>query len=419
MQDEPPSFRNALRVWCKIGLLSFGGPAGQIALMQHELVDKRRWLDERSFLHALNYCMLLPGPEAQQLAIYTGWRIHGVRGGLAAGALFVLPGALLMALVSFAYMTVGRLPWVEAVFYGLKAAVLALVAAALLRLSRKVLHSWFLWVVAAASFVAIYLLGVAFPWIVATALGIGFLVAKRSDTATPVETRTRIPRPTVSGTLGRIVMWAGAWLAPPLACFLALGADHVLSRAGMLFSKTALVTFGGAYAVLPYVAEQAVEVERWMSTAQMMDGLGLAETTPGPLVLVLQFVGFVAGWQNPDGLPPALAALLVAAMASWCVFVPGFLFIFAGAPWIERFQSMPRWSRALEFVSAAMAGVILNLAVVFARHTVIDGPRGFDPLALGLAVLLFGAMVSGRLGMLPAVGIAALAGLGAHAAGWL
>ncbi len=439
--DTPPAkhpgFREALLVWMKIGLLSFGGPAGQIALMHRELVEKRRWVSDRRFLHALNYCMLLPGPEAQQLAVYTGWLLHKTRGGLVAGALFVLPGALLMWLISCVYVLYGKLPWMEAVFYGLKAAVMAVVVSALVRIGKKVLKHPVMWALAGASFAAIFFFGLPFPLIVISALAIGLLFGRRhpdifamggghggkpaadsgdyvvSDSASSV-----IAAPTLRGTLLKAGFWLLVWLVPLVVCAAWLGSQHVLTRQGVFFSKAALVTFGGAYAVLPYVAQQAVEVQGWLSPGQMMDGLGLAETTPGPLILVLQFVGFLGGWHAPGGMPPLMTATLAAAITTWCTFVPGYLFIFTGAPFIERTRSDLRWSTALSAVTAAIVGVILNLAVWFAWHVVVPAPGTFDPVPLALGAAFLFLMQIRRWGMLPVICAAAAVGLALHAAGW-
>jgi chromate transporter len=430
-----PSFREALRVWLKIGLLSFGGPAGQIALMHRELVEKRRWLSDRRFMHALNYCMLLPGPEAQQLAVYTGWLLHRTRGGLVAGLLFVLPGALLMWLISYLYLAHGRLPWVEGVFYGLKAAVMAVVVSALLRIAGKVLTHPVMWVLAGASFTAIFALAVPFPVIVVCALGIGLWMGARFPAAFGVVDGAVAAQadpqwhvvadddirgegsPGLKRTASRIALWLALWLLPLAICLVWLGPSHVLTRQGMFFSKAALVTFGGAYAVLPYVAQQAVEVHGWLDAGQMMDGLGLAETTPGPLILVLQFVGFAGGWHEPGGLPPLAMATLAAGMTLWCTFIPGYLFIFAGAPVIERGRGYPAFDRGLSAVTAAVAGVMLNLALWFAWHVVVPEPGRFDAVPLVLAGLFLWLLRVRNWGVIPVAGLAAAAGLALHVAG--
>ena len=431
---EHPSFREALRVWVKIGLLSFGGPAGQISLMHRELVEERRWVSDRRFLHALNYCMLLPGPEAEQLAIYTGWLLHKTRGGVVAGALFVLPGALLMLVISAVYVTFGKLPAMEAVFYGLKAAVMAVVVSAVIKIGKKVLKRPVMWVISAASFIAIFVAGVPFPVIVISALTVGFVFGRkfpeafdtgsggsgRQDSesyAVSDEVSANIAPPAMGRTLGTAALWIVVWLLPPVLCVAWLGPEHLLAREGVFFSKAALVTFGGAYAVLPYVAQQAVEVHGWLSATQMMDGLGLAETTPGPLVLVLQFVGFLGGWNHPEGMSPLVTGSLGAAMTIWATFIPGYLFIFVGGPWIERTHGDLRLNTALTAVTAAVVGVILNLAVWFAWNVVAPEPGRFDaiPLVLGAGFLFL--IQKRNWGMVPVVGLGAAIGLALYFTG--
>jgi chromate transporter len=412
---DPPTFRQALLIWVKIGLLSFGGPAGQIALMHRELVEKRRWLSDRRFLHALNFCMLLPGPEAQQLAVYTGWLLHKTRGGIVAGALFVLPGALLMWAISYIYVFHGKLPWVEQVFYGLKAAVMAVVFSALLRIGKKVLDRPVMWAIAAASLTAILVLKVPFPWIVLTALVIGLVMSRRQvgndAAAMPDGDPSMIAAPTLAGTLIKSAAWLLVWLLPLALCLAWLGPAHVLTREGIFFSKAALLTFGGAYAVLPYVAQQAVETHGWLTAGQMMDGLGLAETTPGPLILVLQFVGFLGAWHAPGELPPLAAATLGAAMTTWATFIPGYLFIFAGAPFIERSRRHARLSGALSTVTAAVVGVITNLALWFGWNLAVPSPGHFDAVPLVLAAVFFLLLWKEKCGVIAIVCLGALAGL--------
>ena len=422
MDDKSPrpTFREALGVWIRIGLLSFGGPAGQIALMHRELVEKRRWLGERRFLHALNYCMLLPGPEAQQLAIHTGWLLHGTRGGIVAGTLFVLPGALLMWLISCIYIYQGDLQWMGWLFYGLKAAVMAIVVAAMFRIGKKVLHHPLLWSVAVASLAAILVFKLPFPLVVITALVMGLVFGKRLPAVEKGEVldNENAPAsvPSWQGTLGKSVLWLVVWLTPLAACLILLGPAHVFTVESAFFSKAALLTFGGAYAVLPYVAQQAVDTHAWLTPGQMIDGLGLAETTPGPLILVLQFVGFMGAWNSPGTLPPLAAASIGAFLTTWATFVPGFLFIFAGAPWIERSLGHPRLSGALTVVTAAVVGVIANLAIWFGWNVVVPEPGKTDLLPLAMAAVFFLLLRSGKCGVTTVVGIGALAGL---AAGWL
>jgi chromate transporter len=431
-----PTFLQALAVWVKIGLLSFGGPAGQIALMHRELVDRRKWVSDKRFLHALNYCMLLPGPEAQQLAVYTGWLLHGVRGGIVAGALFVLPGALFMLGISAAYVFFGQVPWFEAIFYGLKAAVMAIVAAAVWRIGGKVLKNPVMWAIAVLSFVAIFQFGVPFPVIVISALVIGLTLGRRfprfftsagghgggaEETSEQYvisdQVSDRISMPTLKGSLFKSAFWLALWILPLVVCLSWLGRGHVLTEEALFFSKAAMVTFGGAYAVLPYVAQQAVEVHAWLSPAQMMDGLGLAETTPGPLILVLQFVGFLGGWNEPGGLSPLAMAVLAAGVTTWVTFIPGYLFIFVGAPFIERGRGNLSFDTALSAVTAAVAGVILNLAVWFSWHVIRPEPGGFDWIPLVAAAVFLFLLRKAKWDVLAVVGLGALLGLGLHLAG--
>jgi len=411
-----PTFREALLVWVKIGLLSFGGPAGQIALMHRELVEQRGWISNQRFLHALNYCMLLPGPEAQQLAIYIGWLLHKVRGGLVAGCLFVLPGALLIWGISVLYVTVGNLPVFQAIFYGLKPAIMAIVLGALLKIGGKVLRRPVLWVVALAAFVAIFFFSLPFPLVVLAAGLAGWIIQRIVPTALPIEAELddatdRLGCPSLGKSLLLGGGWGLLWIAPVILAWLMLGRGHVLTQEGIFFSKAALVTFGGAYAVLPYVAQQAVETHGWLSPAQMMDGLALAETTPGPLILVLQFVGFLGGWNEPGSWSPLVMATLAAALTSWVTFLPGFLFIFVGAPWMEVYRTSPRLLAAMAGISAAVVGVLLNLGVWFAWHVVVPEPGVIDPIPLLAAVLFFVLMRWRKWSVFAVIGAGAALGL--------
>jgi chromate transporter len=358
-----PSFSEASRVWLQIGMLSFGGPAAQIALMHRVLVDEKRWIDEQRYLSALNFCMLLPGPEATQLATYVGWRLHGVRGGLVAGLLFVLPGAILILALALAYAAFGKLPLAEVLFTGIKAAVLAIVFEALLRVARRSLKGRFEWAIAAAAFIAIYAFAVPFPLIVLAAALIGWV---RGIGARPVTAAAPVPVPLMA-TVKTVVTWLAIWLLPLVLVALIFGRGHVLTELALFFSKLAVVTFGGAYAVLSYMAQQVVDGYGWLSPGEMLDALGLAETTPGPLILVTEFVGALAAWHHGGG-PPVLMAALGAAVTLWATFVPCFLWIFAAAPYIERLNAEPRLRSALAAVTAAVVGVILNLSVWFAMH---------------------------------------------------
>ena len=363
-----PTLLETLKLWTKIGLLSFGGPAGQIALMHRELVEKRDWLSEQQFLNALNFCMLLPGPEAMQLATYAGWKSHGEKGGLIAGLLFVIPGALVILALSLVYAVYGKVPLVEAAFLGVKAAVLAIVLEALIKVSKRASKTPnFLWI-AAAAFIALFFFAVPFPIVIVTAALIGLWQSKLYLNNEAVQTiDTQSSSISWQKTTSTILKWLFIWLAPLAILITFYGSDDLMVTIGLFFSKLAVVTFGGAYAVLAYMSQQAVENYGWLSAAQMVDGLGLAETTPGPLILVNQFVGFHAGLSN--GFGSAIAASLIVL---WVTFAPCFLWIFAGAPYIEKLGSMPRVSAALGAITAAVVGVIANLSVWFALHVLFD-----------------------------------------------
>ena len=365
-QRQPrPTFREALAVWAKIGVLSFGGPAGQIALMHRVLVEERRWIAEDRFLHGLNFCMLLPGPEAMQLATYVGWRLHGTLGGLAAGLLFVLPGAFVVLGLSILYAYFGQVPIVEAAFIGIKAAVLVIVIEALLRVARRALRGAYDVVIAVLAFIAIFFFAAPFPLVIAAAALAGFAV----HSAKPAQQPAPPPAAAVplAQTLKTAALWLAIWIVPLLLVTATFGRTHVTTDIALFFSKLAIVTFGGAYSVLAYMAQQAVEAYGWLSAGEMLDGLGLAETTPGPLILVTEFVGFLAGFRK--GGEPALAfGLLGAAVTLWATFAPCFLWIFTGAPYVERLSANPRLAGALAGVTAAVVGVILNLSLWFALH---------------------------------------------------
>ena len=358
-----PSFAEALLVWAQIGVLSFGGPAAQIALMHRMIVDEKKWLNEEQYLGALSFCMLLPGPEAMQLATYAGWRLHGVAGGLAAGLLFVIPGAVVVLALAATYAAFGQVPIVEAVFFGIKAAVVIIVIEALLRVGRRSLKQTHHWVAAGLSFIAIFFFHLPFPLIILAAALYGFFHARQSgdgDATAPVRVHA-------ARTLRTAVIWLGIWLAPLLLITLAVGPGQVLSDIGWFFSKLAVVTFGGAYAVLAYMGQDVVIAYGWLDAGQMMDGLGLAETTPGPLILVTEFVGYLAAYRH-GGEPAWLMGLLGALIALWATFAPCFLWIFVGAPYIEWINAQPRLKGALSGITAAVVGVILNLALWFALH---------------------------------------------------
>jgi len=392
-----PPLSDIFRSFLRIGLLSFGGPAAQISMMHAELVERRGWLEERQFLGALSFCMLLPGPEAMQLATYAGWRLRGVPGGLIAGLLFVVPGALVILALGLGYALYGGVPLVQALFFGIKAAVVAIVLQALLNLARKALKDRASWVLAGLAFVAMFVLSVPFPIIIAAAALWGYLSARSEAGGAPP---AAVP---LRGTLVTVAIWGALWAAPVLVAW-GTGATFLTDLA-LFFSKLAVVTFGGAYAVLAYMTETVVATKGWLSTAQMIDALGLAETTPGPLILVTEFVGLLAGYaQGGPGM-----AVLAALLTLWVTFTPCFLWIFAGAPYIEQILARPRLKGALTGISAAVVGVILNLSVWFALHVLFGRVRDttfgpvpewetFSPLSLGFvllaAVLLLGARLS-------------------------
>lgn len=368
-----PSFNEAVWVWFKIGCLGFGGPAGQIALMHRIVIDEKNWVDEARFLHALNYCMLLPGPEAQQLATYIGWLLHGVRGGLAAGILFVLPGALVMLGLSALYAFARGVPLVDSALFGIKAAVLVIVVEALVRIGRRALKTRILVAVATAAFVCIFLFDLPFPLIVAFAALTGFLAAHIAPHLVGISAVAKQQSPAVGDRRWRPALRAAAiglsaWWTPVVIAFLLLGADHVLVTVGLFFSRLAVVTFGGAYAVLAYLAQETVATYHWLAPGEMIDGLGLAETTPGPLILVTQFVGFLAAFRDSAPLGPLTGGVLGASMTAWVTFVPSMMWIFVGARFVEDLRSNPRLAGALAAITAAVVGVILNLSLWFAFH---------------------------------------------------
>ena len=364
-----PAFSEAVKTWLRIGLTSFGGPAGQIALMHRLLVEEKKWIDDKTYLTALNFCTLLPGPEAMQLATYSGWRLHGIKGGLAAGLLFVLPGALLMLALSAIYAAYGAVPAMTAIFTGIKACVLAIVVEALLKVSRRSLANRAEWGIAGLAFLAIFLLQVPFPLIIAVAAGYGYLSGPRAVTGVQ---SLPLPRP-LAETARTVGVWLAIWLVPLGAIVIMFGSDHVLSQLAWFFSKLAIVTFGGAYAVLAYMAQAAVQSFGWLKPGEMLDGLGLAETTPGPLILVTQFVGFLAAYRaGGDSFALGFAGAL---LTLWATFAPCFLYIFAGAPYVEWLKSAPRLKSALSAITAAVVGVILNLSVWFALHVIFDRVR--------------------------------------------
>jgi chromate transporter len=444
------TLREAAPVWARIASLSFGGPAGQIAVMHRILVEERRWISENRFLHALNFCTLLPGPEAQQLATYVGWLMHGTRGGLVAGGLFVLPGVVAIMALSWVYALYGNVGLVAGLFFGLKAAVLAIVAQAVLRIGRRALKSQAMVALAAASFVAIFFLDVPFPLIVLTAGAIGYAGGKaglpqfriggghgasgKADAGPYLLGDDELLREHASlgHTLRVLAVWAALWLLPVAVVLAIVGPDDVFAQVAVFFSKMAMVTFGGAYAVLAYVAQQAVEHYGWLRPGEMLDGLGMAETTPGPLIMVTQFVGFMAAFRNPGALPPLLAGTLAGLLTTWVTFAPCFLWIFVGAPYVERLRGNRALAGALSAITAAVVGVILNLAVWFALHTVFAevhpvaaGPFRFDvpvlaslnPWALALSLAALVAVFRFRVGLIPTLAACSAAGILLHLTG--
>ncbi len=437
MSTDPPDavpFGQAFRFWLKLGFISFGGPAGQIAIMHAELVERRRWISEKRFLHALNYCMLLPGPEAQQLATYIGWLMHRTWGGLVAGALFVLPSLAILIVLSWIYLRFGDVPAVAAVFYGIKPAVTAIVLHAAWRIGSRALRNRWMWALAAAAFVAIFVFRAPFPAIVAAAASIGWLGARRwpevfalggghaaaggdhgpalIDDHTPAPPHARYAR---SRLLRVLAVGAALWAAAMLALVAALGWSATLTQMGWFFTKAALLTIGGAYAVLPYVYQGAVEHHQWLSAPQMIDGLALGETTPGPLIMVVAFVGFVGGWlgEVAGAASPLLGGVLAAMLVTFFTFLPSFVFIFAGGPLVEATHGRLGFTAPLSAITAAVVGVILNLALFFAWHVL--WPRGaggpFDLTAALIAAAAAIALFRFKVGVLPLLAGCAAAGL--------
>jgi len=429
--------REAVRVWLRIGFVNFGGPAGQIALMHRILVDEKRWVSERRFLHALNYCMLLPGPEAQQLATYIGWLLHRTPGGLIAGVLFILPGFVLMTLIAIAYVLYGELAWMQGLLFGMQAATLAIVIEAVIRVGRRALRHGALRLLAAAAFVAIFAFQVPFPAIVLGAALAGLagsriaprvflpagVSAKGGDDDEPVPDHAH---PSTAWTLRVLLSGVALWGVPVAALLLVLGARHVFTQEALFFSKMAVVTFGGAYAVLAYMTQQAVERYGWLAPHEMVQGLALAETTPGPLILVLTYVGFLGAYRDPGALDPLLAGVLGGTLSTWVTFVPCFLWIFLGAPYIERLRGNALLSAALTAITAAVVGVILNLSIWFGLHVLFtDVPTwtGYgmalplpDPASLHLPALAISAfamlaLLRFHMNLLATLGLCAAAGL--------
>ncbi|MDO8940601.1 MAG: chromate efflux transporter [Methylicorpusculum sp.] len=432
-RPEPARFQDAVYFWFKLGFISFGGPAGQISIMHQELVENRHWISERRFLHALNYCMLLPGPEAQQLAIYIGWLLHKTWGGIIAGVLFVLPSLFILIMLSWIYLALGDLPWVAGLFYGIKPAVTAIVMQAAYRIGSRTLKNGVLWAIAAASFVAIFALNVPFPTIVAGAALIGLLGSRimpvkfktgghgssvksygpaviDDDTPRLDHTHFRWPR-----LFGLVMIGAALWLIPMAALTINYGWSHALTQMGWFFTKAALLTFGGAYAVLPYVYQGAVEHYHWLVPQQMIDGLALGETTPGPLIMVVAFVGFVAGWSQAllgtDHL--LLAGMVAATVVTYFTFLPSFLFILAGGPLVESTHGNLKFTAPLTAITAAVVGVVLNLALFFVWHVL--WPQGFegqfDFMAAVICVIALLALFRYQIGVIQMIAASGITGL--------
>jgi chromate transporter len=427
-----PAFHELTRTFARIGLTSFGGPAGQIALMHRILVEEQKWIGEEDYLHALNFCHLLPGPEAQQLATYIGWKLHGVKGGLVGGLLFIIPGALVILGLSLLYVTAAGIGWFAGLLLGLKAAVLAIVAQALIRIAGRALDRTFKRVLAVLAFVGLAFFHLPFPLIVLGAGAIGTIVAATRpnwlglSAAQPLDLDSPKSKVVIGQTAKTVAIWMAIWAAPMVLVFVTLGTDHILWSIGTFFSQLAVVTFGGAYAVLAYMAQEAVQGFGWLSAGEMADGLGLAETTPGPLILVTQFVGTIAAFRAPDPFSPMVAALIGAGLTTWVTFAPCFLWIFALAPWIDRLRSATRLKGGLAAITASVVGVIANLTLWFALHilfarvdevrlgpAIVPAPdlASFDARVAGLAALAFLMIFAFRRGVITTLALCSSGGL--------
>jgi chromate transporter len=443
------SLGEAFRVWARVALLSFGGPAAQIAVMHRILVDEKHWVSESRFLYALNYCMLLPGPEAKQLAVYIGWLMNRTIGGIMAGSLFVVPGVISIMALSYVYAIYGNVPFVVALFFGLKAAVLAIVIEAVVRIGKRALKNNAMRLLAAAAFVGIFFFAIPFPIIIVAAALIGFVgtssgaevfksdgghgkgkvINDSEDKSLLGDELPEHARPSVERALSVSAVWLALWLVPVIVLLFTLGLDNVFSQIATFFSKMAVVTFGGAYAVLAYVAQGAVEQYGWLRPGEMLDGLGMAETTPGPLIMVLQFVGFMAAYRNPGTLSPLLAGTLGGLLTTWVTFVPCFLWIFLGAPFVEVLRGNKALNGAMSAITAAVVGVVLNLATWFAIHSLFratvhvgafglsfDAPNfaSVDPWALALSLAAAIAIFRFKVGMIPTLATCCAAGVALH-----
>ena len=439
-------FGEAMKVWARVAALSFGGPAGQIAVMHRIIVEEKKWIGENRFLQALNYCTLLPGPEAQQLAIYIGWLMHRTKGGLFAGTLFVLPGLISIMALSWIYVLLGKVTIVQGLFFGLKAAVLVIVVEAVLRVGKRALKNNTMRCLAVAAFLALFFYDVPFPVIILVAAAIGYIGGRAglpafaaggghgkvgdkqvadADSLLGEETPEHA-KPNLRWSLCITTVFLLLWLVPVAALYVGLGGDNVFTQISLFFSKLAVVTFGGAYAVLAYMAQEAVNTYHWVKPGEMLDGLGMAETTPGPLIMVTQFVGFLAAWRAPGAMPPLLAATLGGLLTTWVTFVPCFLWIFFGAPFVEALRSNKALGAALGAVTAAVVGVILNLAIWFALHvlfakqmpvhflgTSVDLPvlSSVDLPSLVLSICAAIAIFRFKVGMIPVLLASSLAGV--------
>jgi chromate transporter len=423
-----PSFLQAFRFWLKLGFISFGGPAGQIAIMHTELVEKKKWVSNDRFLNALNYCMLLPGPEAQQLTIYIGWLLHRIPGGIVAGSLFVIPSMFILFALSYIYAAFGTVFLVEAFFSGLQAAVMAIVFAAVIKIGKKALKNYLAVTIAALSFIAIFFFKVPFPFIILCAAAIGISgsfifpenlqLSKAKDIQDLKEGYVVICEnadechlaPSTGNSLAILVAFAVLWAVPVMLLY-ALPIPKVFAGEALFFTKAAFLTFGGAYSVLAYIAQAGVEQYAWLTRSQMMDGLGLAETTPGPLIMVVQFVGFMAGWNASGNASPLFGAAIGSLIATYFTFLPSFLFILLGAPYIEKFRNNHKLSAALSAITAAVVGVVLNLAVWFGLYVMFPEAGGVNWFAIVLGIIAFSAMQWAKTGMLTVIGVAGAAGV--------
>ncbi|CAN5210377.1 chromate efflux transporter [soil metagenome] len=411
-ENKEVSFGEAFRFWLKLGFISFGGPAGQIAIMQSELVERKKWIDQDDFLHALNYCMLLPGPEAQQLATYIGWRLHGIKGGIVAGAFFVIPSIFFLLILSYIYAAYGHLPQIDAILDGFKAVVVAIVVEAVLKIAKKAFRNYLHIIIAILAFAAIYFFRIPFPLIVLGAALFGIISSKFqiANSESNINPLIENQKPKIKNQILKIIFTCFIlWLFPFITIVLLFGFDNLASKTYLFFTQAAFVTFGGAYAVLAYV-NQAVVSAGWITSVQAVDGLALAETTPGPLIIVLQFIGFMIGWNNPIFASQSLSAIFTALLTTYVTFLPSFFFIFIGAPYIEKLRNNKNLTSALSGVTAAVVGVILNLALMFGA-TVIFPQQETNFFGLVLAVLSFAALYFFKLDVLLVVIIGGLCGL--------